>query len=1030
MTSSNVRTLIALIATTALATVASCNGGPAPTTSGKRTAPTDSSTGNESGSARARHTPAAMTVHAQVVHGTLQAQIRDQPWQVLAAGESLAGVSAIRSLGRGALVDLTHDSDSDSPAAGPTMWLRAGTSVSLWRDLELSNNRLLIELTSGQARIRAHAERTYIAQKRGARDITGRDIVAYRRVRDAEVAFVYTERAPERALFSIDIESADENGTLGAGLGSIEVRPNADDQTSYLELRRVDVKVAQAGDYAFTEVEHVFYNPTDERLEGTFRFPLPAGAAPLGLAMEINGRLMEGEIVARDKARKTYESIVDEMQDPALLEWQQGNRFKLRVFPIEPNSEKRVVLRYAGPLAETIRGFEYVYSTAAPSMQKNLESFRLRFDGRTLVDRQDFAAGEDIIVPLPAEAVPQAAVQVIPAPADAPESPGADWSQADSEAASVAAIQARTAGTYLALRIQPDWDELTTGEASAADPGAATTMLAIVDTSRSALESRELGLQNLQMVLEQLDRDDRFLVMTADIAANLVTAKPQSPDAASITAAVAAVRAIEPDGASDIGLAFARSAEVLAPFKGAGRSLEILYIGDGTPTWGITEPGELKTRIDRALASIPVHAAILGKGASRKTWGQLMVGRAGRMASPRTLADARRFAFLASHSHATPRIDDLQIAEIAGANVFPNQPQPLYRGDSLVAVIRAPAPGADKEPLSAVELTGTYAGRPFKQTVRIIAPKSSDLVAKRWASKQIDQLQKDKADKHTIIALSKDFGVMSKHTSLLVLESEEAYKQHGIERRRAREQLLAQNRPQVTGGDLESLGGRSPSLSPDHIQPGDPEIRIPAPRDARSVVVIFPFGDTKLAHFDSDADAWIARFLIDKDTPDGKYMVIVNVTHADGRLQTYRLPYFVDTSAPQVTLNFRPRGKGFIVSAKQKITSAEMVAMGIDQGTAQNGPNLAKQAKFLSDAKRVELYLPDGNILSLSRKGPGKFRRRWRLADRPTEAMAVRVVVTDEAHNQSSFTVRVTPDGAHEIMTATDDAAPQSSDAK
>ena len=38
--------------------------------------------------------------------------------------------------------------------------------------------------------------------------------------------------------------------------------------------------------------------------------------------------------------------IVDEMRDPALLEWQQGQMFKLRVFPIEAKSHKRIVLRF------------------------------------------------------------------------------------------------------------------------------------------------------------------------------------------------------------------------------------------------------------------------------------------------------------------------------------------------------------------------------------------------------------------------------------------------------------------------------------------------------------------------------------------------------------------------------------------------------------------------------------------------------------------------------------------------------------
>ncbi len=83
---------------------------------------------------------------------------------------------------------------------------------------------------------------------------------------------------------------------------------------------------------------------------------------------------------------------------------------------------------------------------------------------------------------------------------------------------------------------------------------------------------------------------------------------------------------------------------------------------------------------------------------------------------------------------------------------------------------------------------------------------------------------------------------MSRYTSLLVLENDEAYKQHQIERKQQEMAERIAQGPTVTGGDLDSLGAQHASLSPDEIQPGDPEIKIPAPRAARSVVVAFPFG--------------------------------------------------------------------------------------------------------------------------------------------------------------------------------------------
>ena len=77
----------------------------------------------------------------------------------------------------------------------------------------------------------------------------------------------------------------------------------------------------------------------------------------IGLSLEIEGRMVEGEIVEREKARQVYEKIVDEMLDPALLEWEQGNWFKLRVFPLPAKADKKVVIRYITPLTRGATGW-------------------------------------------------------------------------------------------------------------------------------------------------------------------------------------------------------------------------------------------------------------------------------------------------------------------------------------------------------------------------------------------------------------------------------------------------------------------------------------------------------------------------------------------------------------------------------------------------------------------------------------------------------------------------------------------------
>src|SRR5206468_2705171 len=52
-----------------------------------------------------------------------------------------------------------------------------------------------------------------------------------------------------------------------------------------LELVSLHVSVTLDGPRARTLVDHVFHNPHDRQLEGTFEYPLPAGASPSYFAM-------------------------------------------------------------------------------------------------------------------------------------------------------------------------------------------------------------------------------------------------------------------------------------------------------------------------------------------------------------------------------------------------------------------------------------------------------------------------------------------------------------------------------------------------------------------------------------------------------------------------------------------------------------------------------------------------------------------------------------------------------------------------
>ena len=72
-----------------------------------------------------------------------------------------------------------------------------------------------------------------------------------------------------------------------------------DGQQVACELRSLQVRVWIEGELARTEMEQVFANPLPSDQEGTFDFELPPGAAVNRLALEIDGKLVEGDIKAQ-----------------------------------------------------------------------------------------------------------------------------------------------------------------------------------------------------------------------------------------------------------------------------------------------------------------------------------------------------------------------------------------------------------------------------------------------------------------------------------------------------------------------------------------------------------------------------------------------------------------------------------------------------------------------------------------------------------------------------------------------------------
>lgn len=113
-----------------------------------------------------------------------------------------------------------------------------------------------------------------------------------------------------------------------------------------LPLVRENIDTSIEDQAATTVVEQTFRNPANARIEGTFLFPLPEGAAVSDFGMTVNGQMIQAELLDADKARRVYEEIVRQQKDPGLLEYLGRAMFRARIFPIEANERKTVKLEY------------------------------------------------------------------------------------------------------------------------------------------------------------------------------------------------------------------------------------------------------------------------------------------------------------------------------------------------------------------------------------------------------------------------------------------------------------------------------------------------------------------------------------------------------------------------------------------------------------------------------------------------------------------------------------------------------------
>ncbi len=142
-----------------------------------------------------------------------------------------------------------------------------------------------------------------------------------------------------------------------------------------MQLASHEVHETHVGHTRHVEIDDVVENDSDDELEAQYRLKLPRNAAISRVGLSIQGVLVDGEVIDRQRAETIYSEIVDGPvpKDPAVVEREADGTIRVRIFPVAPHGTRHIRLTYDAPNEDL---------PARASLAVGREGFLLRIPAR------------------------------------------------------------------------------------------------------------------------------------------------------------------------------------------------------------------------------------------------------------------------------------------------------------------------------------------------------------------------------------------------------------------------------------------------------------------------------------------------------------------------------------------------------------------------------------------------------------------------------------------------------------------------
>jgi Ca-activated chloride channel family protein len=539
-----------------------------------------------------------------------------------------------------------------------------------------------------------------------------------------------------------------------------------------LEVKYHHVTVTVTDQVSTTHIDEVFVNPNPIDLEGTFIFPLPEGASFSDLTLYIDGKPIKGQMLDAAEARKTYEDIVRRLKDPALLEYVNRNTFKLRVYPIPAHGEKRVEITYSETLKYDFGMVKYVYPlntekfSSAPLKEVSIDAtIRSSVPIMTV-----YSPSHEIDVGKKGEREVRLSYE------DKNVLPDKDfvlyYTLSDKEVGlSLLTYRERRGPGYFMLLISP-------GSDIAPEDIVPKDVTFVLDTSGSMKGDKLVQAKRaLRFCVGALGPNDRFSIIRFSTDTERFRNSPVTADRRNKEAAYEFIEGMVARGGTNINDSLALA---LTGAGNKGRANIVVFITDGEPTVGTTEPAEIIKNL-RAANKSGARIFVFGVGEEINTHllDKISSGNHGvsEYVTPTESIEAVVSNFFEKIKNPAMTGLSLSSGRVRLRDYYPTTLPDLFVGSQVTIVGTYEGSGP-----TTITLKGTLGTRNEVFEYPVTFPErdeKNDFLPRIWATRKVayllDEIRLNGENKelvNEVTELGKTFGIVTPYTSFLVVEDQ------------------------------------------------------------------------------------------------------------------------------------------------------------------------------------------------------------------------------------------------------------------